>query len=83
MSSEAEIEHRIQQALKIAKRLTIAMLQAHLTSRVTNGARDAVLSRMTAKGIIAIRELSLQSIRGRASTVRVIELVEKSDGKAA
>lgn len=83
MSSDVEIEYRITQALRISKRLTIAMLQAHLTSRVTNGARDAVLSRMAARGAISIKEMSLQSRRGRASTVRVIELNEPNSEKAA
>lgn len=74
MASETETEYKILQALKIAPRITTAMLQAHLTSRITNSARDAVLSRMAARGLIKITELSLQSIRGHSSTVRVVEI---------
>lgn len=73
---EDEARAKILQALTISPRLTFGMLQAHLSSRIKNSTRNAVLARMAGRGEVRIKELQLTSHRGKRSVVKVVELAD-------
>lgn len=70
--SEKEIRFKIEQALSLAPRLTVGMLQSFLTSRVPYNARDVVLGKMQQEGLITITTQSATNYNGRATSYRVV-----------
>lgn len=70
---DAEIRHRIDQALNMAECMTVAMLSAFLTSRVSISDRERVLTAMQKEGLLEIVDRSFVSLAGRASVAKVIQ----------
>ena len=72
---EQEIRHKIEEALRISPKLTIAMLQAFLTSRISPSDRDEVLERMIQENKVRRETIVLRSMKGNSSSAIVIAKV--------
>lgn len=69
---DAEIIRRVREALSITDKLTMTMLQAHLTSRVPKAARERALRCLQEAGEIVVRHTHVQSWQGRMVAVPLI-----------
>lgn len=81
--TEAEVRFRIAQALELSPRMTIGMLQAFLTSRVSHNVRDVVLGLMVKEGSIRLEDRHFRSFRGHGSIARVVSLVDRKSTVSA
>ncbi len=80
--TEQEIRFKIEQALSLAPRLTIGMLQSFLPSRVPYNARDVVLAKMQKEGLLRISTQTAANFKGRATTFRVVTKVSVTTARA-
>lgn len=72
---EPEVRYKIEQALTIAPVLTVGMLQAFLTSRISHSAREVVLKKMVSEGLVEMYDKSFRSYSGQYSTARMVRWV--------
>lgn len=67
-----KVVQKIREALSLTDRLTEAMLQAHLTSRVPSGEREKALEYLERCGEIEVRLVRLPGRHGRCLAVPLI-----------
>ena len=77
---EPEVRYKIEQALTVSPILTVGMLQAFLTSRIPNVAREVVLKKMVNEGLVEMYDKSFRSYSGQYSTARMIRWVGEDGG---
>lgn len=75
-ASLAEVRHKIEEAFSLSPRMTVAMLQAFLTSRIEPHLRDQVLERLYAEGTLRKSTQMFHSYTGNSSTAVVIQKVD-------